>query len=162
MREITMLHKIIVIASMLSIVTASAIAQDNSDMEQIRTARADFNDAIARHDVTAIVSFLDEEYQITTSLGQLLQGRDGEAAAWRNLIESRQDLLYVRSPESIEVSSDYPLAAEFGTWVGTWSTNQGEVRTGGRYAAMWRQVDGVWKVRSELFVALYCNGANCP
>lgn len=157
-----MIHQFIVIALTLSIVTPSAIAQDNSDIEQIRTARAKYNDAIARHDVTGIVSFLDEEYLITTSLGQLLQDRDGEAAAWQGLIESREDLLYVRSPESIEISSDYPLAAELGTWVGTWSTKQGEVRTGGRYAAMWRQVDGVWKVRSELFVALYCGGVNCP
>jgi ketosteroid isomerase-like protein len=157
-----MIRHCIVIALTLSIATPSAIAQDNSDIDQIRAARADYNDAIARHDVPAIVSFLDEEYQVTTSLGQLLQDRDGEAAAWRDLIKSREDLLYVRSPESIEVSSEYPLAAELGTWVGTWSTNQGEVRTGGRYAAMWRQVDGVWKVRSELFVALYCTGASCP
>lgn len=157
-----MIRHCIVIAFTLSIATPSAIAQDSSDIDQIRAARADYNDAIARHDVPAIVSFLDEEYQVTTSLGQLLQDRDGEAAAWRDLIKSREDLLYVRSPESIEVSSDYPLAAELGTWVGTWSTNQGEVRTGGRYAAMWRQVDGVWKVRTELFVALYCTGASCP
>jgi ketosteroid isomerase-like protein len=157
-----MINHFIVMALALSITTASAIAQDNPDIERIRTARAEYNDAIARHDVTGIVSFLDEAYQVTTSLGQLLQDRDGEAAAWQDLIESREDLLYVRSPESIEISSDYPLAAELGTWVGTWSTNQGEVRTGGRYAAMWRQVDGAWKVRSELFVALYCDGANCP
>lgn len=70
-----MIRHCIVIAFTLSIATPSAIAQDSSDIDQIRAARADYNDAIARHDVSAIVSFLDEEYQVTTSLGQLLQDR---------------------------------------------------------------------------------------
>ena len=106
--------------------------------------------------------FIDDEYQITTSLGQLIQGRDGEANSWRELFSTRQDVLYVRTPETIEMSDAYPLAAESGTWVGTWLTPDGGVRTGGRYSAMWRQVDGEWKVRSELFVALYCEGLACP
>ena len=142
--------------------TSFANAQGDAAREQVHTTRAQYNDAIARHDVQAILSFLDDEYQVTTSLGQLLQGRDQEAIGWQELIESRQDLVYVRTPESIEISDDYPLAAETGTWVGSWSTSDGAVRTGGRYAAMWRQVDGTWKVRSELFVALYCEGARCP
>jgi len=140
----------------------SVFAQDLSDSDRIREARDQYNNAIARHDVQAIMSFIDDEYQITTSLGQLIQGRDGEAAAWQDLFSSRQDVLYVRTPEAVELSNAYPLAAETGTWVGTWSTPDGIVRTGGHYSAMWRQVDGKWKVRSELFVALYCEGLGCP
>jgi len=154
-------YPIAVAVAVLSIASI-AVAQSDSDIEQIRKIRAEYNDAIARHDVAGIISFLDAEYQITTSLGQLSQDIEGEADDWRELIASREDLLYVRSPESIEISKDYPLAAEIGTWVGTWSTSQGPVRTGGRYTAMWRQVDGMWKVRSELFVALYCDGISCP
>ena len=152
----------IAVATAILSIAYIAIAQSDLDIEQIRDVRAAFNDAIARHDVPDIISFFDEEYQITTSLGQLSQDVAGEAVDWRELIASRKDLLYVRSPESIEISKDYPLAAEIGTWVGTWSTSLGPVRTGGRYAAMWRQVDGMWKVRSELFVALYCVGISCP
>jgi len=136
-------------------------AQENQ-AERIHAVRAAYNEAIARHDVPAIVSFLDDEYQVTTSLGQLLQGPDAEARGWRDLIASRQDVLYVRTPESIEISNDYPLAAETGTWIGTWSAGDGPVRTGGRYSAMWRRVDDEWKVRSELFVALFCDGVGCP
>lgn len=139
-----------------------AMAQGDTDAEQIRNSRADYNDAIANHDVSRIISFLDTEYQITTSLGELSRGIEAEAAAWREMFASRENVLYVRSPGSVEVSEDYPLAAETGTWTGAWSTDQGPVRTGGRYAAMWRKLDGAWKVRSELFVALYCEGAGCP
>jgi ketosteroid isomerase-like protein len=150
------------VAALLALASSLAAGQDDSDDQQIRDTRDRYNDAIAEHDPAKIVSFLDEEYQITTSLGQLQQSRDEEAAGWQELIESREDLLYVRTPESIEVSSDYPLAAEIGTWVGTWSTGDGPVRTGGRYAAMWRKAGDSWKVRSELFVALYCEGVRCP
>lgn len=134
----------------------------HSDAERIRSARSDYNAAIARQDAQAIAGFLDDEYQITTSLGQLLQEREAEEASWVALFQSRKDLLYVRTPESIEVSRDYPLAAEQGNWVGTWKTDDGPVKTGGRYTAMWREVEGVWKVRSELFVAMYCDGVQCP
>ena len=154
-------YPIVVPIVVLSIASIT-VAQSDLEREQIREVRAEYNDAIARHDVASIISFLDDEYQITTSLGQLIQDRDGEAESWQDLFESRRDLLYVRSPESIEISADYPLAAEIGTWVGTWSTSEGPVRTGGRYTAMWRRVDATWKVRSELFVALYCNGVSCP
>lgn len=155
--------KVLITTVATIIVTAGSplFAQEGSDEEQIRIERARYNDAIADHDVRGIVSFHDEEYQVTTSLGQLEQGRD-DAAAWEQLIATREDVVYVRSPESIEVSRDYPLAAEVGTWVGTWSTIDGQVRTGGRFSAMWRKVDGDWKVRSELFVALYCEGIRCP
>ena len=154
------IQKTFVAAALL--VAVSVSAQNDLGEEQIRQTRSQYNVAIAQHNVPAIVSFLDEEYQVTTSLGQLSQGRDGEAASWSDLIATRQDVLYVRTPELIEVSSDYPLAAETGSWIGTWSTAAGPVRTGGRYAAMWRQVEGDWKVRSELFVALFCVGAMCP
>ena len=153
---------ITVVVTAVLFVGVSVFAQGMSDSDQIRNARDQFNNAIARHDVQAIMSFHDDEYQITTSLGQLIQGRDGEADSWQELFSIRQDVLYVRTPETIEMSDAYPLAAETGTWVGTWSTPDGGVRTGGRYSAMWRQVDGEWKVRSELFVALYCEGLACP
>lgn len=140
----------------------TAFGQTASDEDRIRSARASFNAAIARRDVAAIVSFLDDDYQITTSLGEMFRGRDSEAETWADLFASREELIYVRSPETVRISEAYPLAAESGNWTGSWSTANGTVRTGGSYAAMWRRVDGEWKVRSELFVALFCEGTDCP
>jgi len=155
-------HCLCAIAVAVLVTGPQALAQNDRNEDRIRNARAEYNDAIARHDIPAIISFLDEQYQITTSLGKLEQGRDSEISSWQELFASRKDVLYVRSPETIEVSDDYPLAAESGTWVGSWSTKEGPVRTGRRYAAMWHEVDGKWKVRSELFVALFCEGIRCP
>ena len=137
-------------------------SQGASDVSAIRAARAASNEAIARHDAEAIVSRFDSEYQITTSLGQMSQGADGEIESWKRLFSQRPDVVYVRTPEDVEVSRKYPLASEAGTWLGTWTTGEGPVRTGGNFMAMWRKVDGEWKIRAELFVALYCNGGGCP
>lgn len=153
---------LLAVCAALTLAGSFGFAQETTDEEAIREARELYNKAIQRHDVDGIVSFFDEDYQVTTSLGELLQGKDGEATAWRGLFESRQDLIYVRRTENVEVSRRYPLAAETGNWVGTWMTGRGPVRTGGHYTAMWRKVDGTWKVRSELFVALYCDGLSCP
>jgi len=151
-----------IVATLATLLLASTAGSESNDRQAIEQARERFNDAIARHDVQAITSFLDEEYQITTSLGDLIHGRDEQGPSWQSLFDTRDAVVYVRSPEAIEVSVDYPLAAESGTWVGSWMAKEGPVRTGGRYAAMWRKAGGEWKVRSELFVALYCEGVGCP
>lgn len=70
-------------------------------------------------------------------------------------------MLYVRTPAEIIVSETYPLAWEQGTWVGTVTNEKDPLRKGGSYASGWRKVDGVWKIRSELFVGLYCEGPGC-
>lgn len=139
-----------------------ALAADQEDEQAIRDARAASNAAIAAHDVGGIVGAMDADYQVTASLGAFGRGIDEETDIWTDMFASRPKLLYVRTPDGIEISADYPLAAESGRWSGSWETADGPVRTGGSYAAMWRKVGGAWKIRSELFVALYCEGAGCP
>lgn len=140
---------------------ASTAAQRNADAEKIRALRAQSNDAIARHDVPGIIALLDDDFHVTVGNGGMLQGRDKTAAAFIQQFQEFSDVAYVRSIESVEISTSDPLAAEIGTWVGTWTTPRGPLRTGGRYAAAWHKRAGVWKIRSELFVTLFCEGADC-
>ena len=53
------------------------------------------------------------------------------------------------------------LAIEHGTWVGSRTSENGKLENGGQYTAAWRKTDGVWRIYSELFVGLYCNGVDC-
>ena len=81
--------------------------------------RTQINDAIARHDADAIPRFLDTPYQIATSTGQLLQSTpEQDAVAWADNFRDRPDVIYIRTPEDVEVSENLALAAESGTWVG--------------------------------------------
>lgn len=136
-------------------------AQSDTDVEQIRALRGQSNDAIARHDVPGILSFLDDEFQITAGGGTMFQGGEQMGAAFAQQFEAFEDVLYVRSIESVEISTSSDEAAEIGTWVGTWTAENGPLRTGGRYSASWRRREDSWVIRSELFVTLFCEGAGC-
>lgn len=159
---VAVLASLLLIWAILAVGVVGSAANSQTDEEAIRAARIASNEAIARHDAEAIASFLDSEYQITTSIGQMFQGTEGEVSTWNRLFAERPNVLYVRTPQEVKVSLDYPLASESGTWIGTWDTAEGPVRTGGSYQAMWRKAGGEWKIRAELFVALFCEGDGCP
>ena len=143
----------------LSDVTQSAASPD---AETIRSIRVASNEAIARRDVEAIVASIDSEYQITTGAGVFSRGGPAEEKKlWSDHFKEYPDAVYVRTSETIELSAYLPLAAESGRWVGSYTTEKGIRNLNGRYLASWRNVDGQWKIHSELFVTLACEGAGC-
>lgn len=132
------------------------------DAGRIRDLRAASNAAIAAHDLEALVAFQHDAYQITTGNGTLLQESRAETlAALERIFAQADDVLYVRTPGAVEVGDGGRRAYEAGTWRGTWSTAEGATDIGGRYAAYWLQVEGEWKLLSELFVTLRCTGPDC-
>jgi ketosteroid isomerase-like protein len=137
------------------------LAPNGTDADAIKAARAASNRAIAGHDTDAIVSFFDKEYVITTGAGSILSGRDAQAGSWDEHFDQFPDVVYVRSPAEVRLSEANERAIENGAWVGTWTLENGVQEKGGRYTAYWRKVDSVWKIRSELFVTLYCEGMDC-
>jgi len=140
-----------------------SLANENEkvDEEQIRITREHSNDAITRNDINSIVSFLDSEYQVTTGSGKFIHGRDLMGAAFKEAFNKFKDVSYVRTPKEVAISKHNSLASEIGSWVGTWTNLKGSVHMGGTYSASWHKVDNSWKIRSELFVTLYCEGTGC-
>ena len=131
-------------------------------VEKILALRASFNKSIESHDAESIAAYLDSEYQVTTSSGEhYRETPEEDVVAWAEMFSDREDIVYVRTPDHVEVSSYYDLAAENGTWVGRWSSPKGAVELGGSYFAQWRNVNGQWKIRAEVFVGLFCNGPGC-
>jgi hypothetical protein len=140
----------------------STNSEPASGEEKIASIRTLSNEAIARHDALGVVSFLAPEYQITTGKGLIFQGSPQEEAKdWKQVFSTAEDIVYVRTPKTIEVSTYLPRAAENGTWLGSWTTNVGRKEVGGSYAATWSKIDGEWKILSEVFVTLFCNGPGC-
>jgi ketosteroid isomerase-like protein len=148
------------LTSLLLTLGAAAVHADD-DAETIRVLREQSNEAIARHDAEAIGSFLSDDFVITISTGAIERSRDEHVKNFAQHFEEYPDVLYVRTPSQITISEAYPLALEQGTWAGTRTTTNGKLESGGQYAAAWKQTDKGWKIYSELFVALYCNGADC-
>jgi ketosteroid isomerase-like protein len=132
----------------------------------IRDSRAASNQALAAHNGAAFAQVLKDDAIVTAASGKVTQGR----AAIRDGIESRwkaqPDLVFVRTPSSIEISRSDPAASEHGTWTGHATTLAGPADSRGDYHAVWRKTvtsAGLpsWTIAAEVFVALDCTGSGC-
>ena len=143
-----------------------ALVSTPRDETIIRDSRAASNDALAAHNAAAFAQILKDDVIVTAASGKLIQGR----AAMQQEIEARwkaqPDLVFVRTPTTIELSRSDPTVSERGTWTGHATTSAGPADWRGDYLAVWRKTitnAGLpsWTIASELFVALDCSGAGC-
>lgn len=132
-----------------------------ADRAQIREARIAQNRAMAAGDAARAASFWTDDVSLRRGLGQLVSGK----ADYQRLLApaGNQDssLVYEREPTGIDVSPNWPLAFETGTWSGHLGRPNGPAVIGGRYSAQWVKRAGRWLIRSEVFVALSCDGIGC-
>ena len=132
-----------------------------ADVAAIRAARAAQNRAIAEGDLEQISRYWTDDVTGRRGLGAAVTGRD----AHRQLFEPRgpgsANVVYQRMTSAVEVSQRWPLAFETGSWSGRLGNALGPQIIGGRYSAQWVRRGGNWLIRSEVFVALSCEGSGC-
>ena len=145
--------------ALIIILAASASAQAPGDEQQIRAARARSNQAIAAHDIAAIAREWTEDLHVVSSTGAETAGREQNQKRVAEQFARRPDIVWVRSPTTIDVYSAWDVASERGEWTGRWTEPDGALEIGGTYLAQWRKVDGRWRIRAELFVPTRCKGA---
>lgn len=153
-------------AILLGSACMSALAQGPglaADEAAIREARKVQTQAIARSDLDTVVRYWDPDITIRRALGHPVNG----AAAARKLLEPAPNanpasaIVYQRESTSVTVSPNWPLAYEEGRWSGHAGSAEAKPILSGKYAAQWVKRDGVWLIRSEVFVAIDCADAGC-
>ncbi len=149
----------IALAVTMCLLSEMSFAGDEGQV--IRDLRMQSNEAIKKHDADALKSFLADDYVITISNGAIERSREEHVESFASHFAQYPDVVYVRTPSNIIFSSAYPLAMEQGAWIGSRTTANGRLENGGLYTAAWRKTGAGWKIYSELFVALYCNGDDC-
>ncbi len=127
--------------------------------QQIRQARLQSNQAIARHDSIALASHWTEDFYLITSRNTEVSGRDANRKSFATEFKNKPDVIYIRTPSSVELFSDWGMASETGTWTGQWKEPDGMVNVSGTYYAKWHNINGVWKIRAEIFTPLRCSGS---
>jgi len=147
--------------ALLVLALTGPTAWGTDDVEAIKTIRMESNAAIARHDVDTLQAVLAEDFVITISTGDIERSRDEHGRSFALHFDQYPDVVYVRTPTEITLSKAYPLAIEHGTWVGSRTSENGKLENGGQYTAAWRKTEGVWRIYSELYVGLYCDGSDC-
>ncbi len=128
---------------------------------EIRTARAAQTKAMADGDFDTAASIWTEDVTVRRALGQAITNRSEYYGMLLSTSSDQNPVIYQRVAVTVDVSDRWPLAYEEGRWSGHIGDADGEPVIAGRYAAQWVKRDGRWFIRSEVFVALTCEGAGC-
>jgi ketosteroid isomerase-like protein len=140
---------------------AKSMNDRGSDEVEIRMARVTQTKAMADRDFDAAALFWTEDVTIRRALGHAVNGRSEYQAMLLSAGSAPNPLIYQRAAVTVEVSHRWPLAYEEGRWSGHIGDVDGPPVMAGRYAAQWVKRNGRWLIRSEVFVALTCDGDGC-
>lgn len=153
-----MIAALALLAAALAPAPAPAAAE-----QQIRAQRQAFNGALAKGDLAAIATFLAENAQIVTGRASLVfSGRAAQIGMWWEDFQAPDRASYVRTPDRIELSPISPMAMETGHWRGVNLKSAATNWATGSYSAKWRQIDGQWRIESEIYMTTACAGSFCP
>ena len=128
---------------------------------ELRDARVAQNAAIAAGDLDGAAAFWTDDVTVRRALGQPLTGRADARRALEPPLPPAPRIIYQRLTREVEVSAQWPLAFESGTWEGHLQSATGPTILGGRFSAQWVRRGTQWLIRSEVFVALTCSGVGC-
>ena len=134
--------------------TTTAQSNKEKDIAAIKASRLSSNDAITRHDIDGIAKFWLNEFIVVGGNGGGTTGKDSATARLKRQLDQTPGLTYIRTPKKIIISDADTLAFETGKWIGLKTKEKKPKWLGGNYSAMWWKRNGVWKLRSELFVTL--------
>ena len=127
--------------------------------DAIRAVRAASNQAIAARDVEALQATWLPDLHVTASSGKVVQSGREMAASFSQAFADADFITYVREPDLVQLSVGKGYAAERGRWTGRWKEGDKEMLIRGTYLAQWHKIAAGWRIRSELFVALSCDGS---
>jgi len=154
---------LMLLACSLSFSAGAQGSSTASDEATIKESRRLQTQALARNDLDTVVKYWDPAITIRRALGHPVDG----AAAARKLLEPAAapnpatTIVYQREATSVTVSPNWPLAYEEGRWSGHVGSADAKPILAGKYAAQWVKRNGVWLIRSEIFVAIDCADAGC-
>ncbi len=136
-------------------------AQPGSIADTIGELRARSNAAILARDLDTVLATVDDRTVLIAGNGGVESGREASRSGWAQEFADPDFVTYVRTTAAIVANPNGQRAAESGTWIGTFRPSEGETRVSGNYFVHWVLTDGVWRVRSETYVTLACDGPGC-
>ena len=134
--------------------TTIAQVNKNKDVQLIKVARQASNNAMAKIDMDALSTHFMDNIIVISGNGASMMGKDTVAAKLKKQLEQSTDINFSLNPVSILIGDKGDLAFETGKWVGAKKVIPKEKIISGNYSAMWMKREGIWKLRSELFVSL--------
>ena len=126
--------------------------------QMIYDLRSENNKALATKDASKVASIYTQDFFVLSSTNGLFVGKDQLENIYQSLFESRDSLLFVRTPLQIKANIHWKMASEYGVWTGTWMVDGVPIKVEGDYYAKWHKKEGLWLLRSEIYTQLACSG----
>lgn len=132
-----------------------ALKEDETEIRRIRELS---NTAIAAHDTAAFQQSLSPDYIIVSSRNFQVGKRENVITLGQDM-SAKPDLVYRRTPQTINIYPQWKMASESGAWRGSWTEPNGDkIELTGTYYAKWHKLSDGWKIRAEIFTPLTCTG----
>jgi hypothetical protein len=129
----------------------------------IRSAREEFNIAIAEKNAKGIRPLLAPSYHLVTGRSDQFHGADEEEIRWAELFQTDPTAVYRRTPREITANEAWGIAEELGNWQGSYTAKGILVNASGVYAAKWqRATTGAWVLQAEVFTTINFDEACTP
>jgi ketosteroid isomerase-like protein len=150
-----------IVLNLILTVCCFACGTNTTDQKkEIADSRAAFNLAIAKHDTSEMVKYWTDEIVVVTSRNTRFVGKDQYASGLGQEFAAKPDVVYIRTPETIEIFSSWEMAAETGRWLGAWKSNDEKIEVTGTYYAKWKKVNEQWLITAEVYTPLRCSGGS--
>jgi ketosteroid isomerase-like protein len=133
------------------------------EVATLRRLRSENNQAMAARDLTKTMAIAADDYVLVGGNDGVHRSKADMQQVWANDFADPKGLPCVRHPDRFEIGGYGGVlrAAETGSWACPEATSQGEARLSGRYFAHWSKKSGGWKVVSDNYVTLGCQGTGC-
>jgi ketosteroid isomerase-like protein len=121
----------------------------NTTKDTISAYRGETNKAILLHDIVSLASYWLPDFTVIKGNGTVLHGRKKVLRSWRKIFAKQPSIFFKRNLKEVVISDTNEMAWELGIWEASNTYSKG-----GNYSAMWRRINGTWKLQAELFVAV--------
>jgi len=125
----------------------------NAEELAVRAVSMQWLDLAKKHDIQNIVLLLTDDAIFYRENNEPAVGHDAIRKIEEQYLESNPAFVPNWSTDRVEIASSGDLAIEWGTWSEAGSGLDGTAEDHGRYVTVYRKVDGIWKVTTDISVS---------
>ena len=138
-----------------------AHAEQSSAESQVIEASQQFDSAFDDAEFGSLAEILADDIIFTAGRGKWLSLEDA-LAFMKSLHERRPGITMATTPELVEEGPEgWGVVSERGRWTERWVENDKPNLITGSYQALWRHVDGRWRLAVLTLVPVECSGPYC-
>lgn len=125
----------------------------NAEEQAVRAVSMQWLDLAKKHDIPNIILLLTDDATFYRENNEPAVGHAAIQKIEEQYLESNPNFVPNWSTDRVEVASSGDMAVEWGTWADAGSGLDGTGEDHGRYVTVYRKVDGIWKVTTDISVS---------